>query len=412
MVFSTASEVWPRFTHINPQLQYSYHTGRCGDGVGPGRLSCVSVVKSVPFGHGWGWGFNRIALCRRCCRLQPFDGGRAELGARDWQRYRCASTCGQVHGRSGNRRARMTTGSAVNDAQQRAQQLQQAEDAQKRLQEAEAAQKRIQQMQETVAAQQRRVQQVPAARCVAQESSASASRPLKPGHHRTFPLSPSRCRRARRMPIAIGPPSRRRWQEAGTAVTIPTGGRRRGRMKRGRQPAAVTRPHSKTLWRNSRGASKHPGRMRTGHPLPAGTIRLHFSRRCRNCAGTIRLRATMPGTTTGPTARHPATIVKPHRATRWTGSGVAITATVTTETAAGPTMAATSRASRPCTAISARSCRGTAACRETGIGETGIEMATGAGIETGTGGTGMATGIETGIEADIETGTGTTTGKR
>ena len=33
--FSTASEVWPRFTHINPQLQYSYNTGRCGDGVGP-----------------------------------------------------------------------------------------------------------------------------------------------------------------------------------------------------------------------------------------------------------------------------------------------------------------------------------------------------------------------------------------
>jgi hypothetical protein len=53
-VFSTASGVWPRFTQINPQLQYSYHAGRCGDGVGPGRLSCVSAVEDVPFGHGRG----------------------------------------------------------------------------------------------------------------------------------------------------------------------------------------------------------------------------------------------------------------------------------------------------------------------------------------------------------------------
>ncbi len=87
-------------------------------------------------------------------------------------------------------------------------------------------------------------------------------------------------------------------------------------------------------------------------------------------------------------------------------------ATVTMEIAADPGTIATSRASMPCTVIFARSCRGTAACRETGIGETGTEIATGAGIETGIDGTGMETGIETGIGADIETGTGTTTGKR
>jgi len=82
----------------------------------------------------------------------------------------------------------------------------------------------------------------------------------------------------------------------------------------------------------------------------------------------------------------------------WIGPEAAIMGTVTMGTATDPAMNATSRASMPCTAIFGRSCRGTAACRGTGIEETG----TGIGIE-----------IEgTGIGAGIETETGTTTGKR
>ena len=190
--FSTASEVWPRFTHINPQLQYSHNTGRCGDGVGPGRLSCVSAVGSISFGHGW------------ASRVQPYCSARGLLPSpailmadgQSWSRTIGDIIIAPAHAdksrRSGNRKSDDNR-RAVNDAQQRARQLQQAQDAQKRLQEAEAVQKRIQQIQETVAAQQRRVQQL-------RQPDASHRKhqqvPIpNPRRHRSFPRSPSPCRR-------------------------------------------------------------------------------------------------------------------------------------------------------------------------------------------------------------------------